>query len=493
METKNFFSVDLGATSGRTIIGTLGDGPLEMRELTRFPNPIIEVNGHCYWDIYALYNEIIQALKKVAQEKIAIDSIGIDTWGVDFAFIGKDGELLRQPYSYRDSHTVDAPEKFFQRVPRDRVYDLTGIQIMNFNSLFQLDTIRRAGSCVWPLVDKIVFIPDLLSYMLTGKIVTEYTIASTSQLLNPRTKQMEPELLEALGLHPDQFGPIVYPGTLIGYLNEEVQRQTGLGQVPVVAVAGHDTASAVAAVPAKNERFAYLSSGTWSLMGIELKTPIINEQSSDLNFTNEGGVDGTVRFLKNICGMWLLECCRREWAAEGYCWSHPELIEQALQTPPFASLINPDALCFANPASMPEAIRCYCQKTGQTVPETHGEITRCIFESLALRYKQVFGYLQSLVAHPIEKLHVIGGGSKNEVLNSFTANALGIEVVAGPAEATAIGNIMLQAKAADMAGSLHEMRALIGDSVPLRTFAPSDQERWNAAYELYLQVYRENL
>lgn len=493
METKNFFSVDLGATSGRTIIGTLGNGTLEMKEWTRFPNPIIEVNGHYYWDIYALYNEIIAALKKVAQKNIRIESIGIDTWGVDFGFVGKDGELLRQPYSYRDAHTVGAPEKFFQRISRERVYELTGIQVMNFNSLYQLDTIRRSWSSVWPVVDKILFMPDLLGYMLTGEVVTEYTIASTSQFLNPRTHQLEPELLEELGVVEEQFGKIVYPGTLLGTLNESVRRQTGLDKVPVISVAGHDTASAVASVPAENDHFAYLSSGTWSLMGVELQEPIITERSSELNFTNEGGVDGTVRFLKNICGMWLLECCRREWNASGHEYSYSELIEKAMQVPDFFCLINPDAPCFANPLSMVEAIREYCRKTGQNVPQTHGEITRCIFESLALRYKQVFGYLESLVSFPIERLHVIGGGSQNDVLNVFTANALGVEVVAGPAEATAIGNSMLQAKAAGMADSLKEMRQLIRNSVKLRTFLPTDRKKWKTGYEDYLRVYREDL
>ncbi len=493
MNTKNFFSVDLGATSGRTILGTLGSGALEMRELTRFPNPIIEANGHYYWDIYALYNEIIKALKKVAQEDISIESIGIDTWGVDFGFLGKDGELLRQPYSYRDTHTMGAPAEFFKRIPRERVYELTGIQIMNFNSLYQLDTIRRAGTSVYPIIDKVVFIPDLLSYMLTGNVVTEYTIASTSQMLNPRTKQLEPELLEAVGLTANQFGPVVYPGALIGTLTESVKRQTGLGDIPVVAVAGHDTGSAVAAIPAQNDRFAYLSSGTWSLMGVELQDPVINEESYGLNFTNEGGVDGTVRFLKNICGMWLLECCRREWSTAGNDYAYPELISEAMQAPAFASLINPDSPCFANPSSMIEAIRSYCHETGQTVPQSHGAITRCIFESLALRYRQVFARLQDIAPFPIEKLHVIGGGSQNEVLNQFTANALGIEVIAGPAEATAIGNVMLQAKAAGMADSLATMRRLILSSIELRSFLPADNEVWKKGYETYQCIYRDDL
>lgn len=493
MKNKKFLAVDLGATSGRTIIGTIGDDNLEQKELTRFPNPIIEVTGHYYWDIYALYNEIIKALKIVAQEKIEISSIGIDTWGVDFGFVGKDGELLRQPYSYRDTHTAGAPEAFFERMSKDKVYDLTGIQIMNFNSLYQLDTIRRSQSSVWDKIDKIVFIPDLLAYMLTGNIVTEYTIASTSQILNPRTKQFDPELLNALELRDDQFGPIVYPGTTIGCLSEEVRRQTGLGEIPVVAVAGHDTGAAVAAVPAENKQFAYLSSGTWSLMGIETEEPIINDKSYELNFTNEGGVDGTTRFLKNICGMWLLECCRREWSVAGNNWAYPELIDKAQKAVPFASLINPDAADFANPVSMVKAIQNYCQKTDQHVPQNEGELTRCIFDSLALRYKQVFGFLQNFASEKITRLHVIGGGSQNEVLNQFTSNSLGVDVVAGPAEATAIGNIFLQARGAQLVDSLEEMRKLIRKSVSLKTYAPIDKEIWDEAFKRYMEVYREKV
>lgn len=493
MKNKKFLAVDLGASSGRTIIGSLEDEKLNQRELTRFQNPIIEVSGHYYWDIYALYNEIVKALKIVAHEKIEIASIGIDTWGVDFGFVGKDGELLRQPYSYRDTHTVGAPEKFFQRMPKEKVYDLTGIQIMNFNSLYQLDTIHQAKTPIWNAIEKVVFIPDLLAYMLTGNIVTEYTIASTSQMLNPRTKQFDPDLMQAVGLRADQFGEIVFPGTTIGVLNEDVRRQTGLGEIPVVAVAGHDTGAAVAAVPAEGKQFAYLSSGTWSLMGIEVDEPIINDRSYTLNFTNEGGVDGTVRFLKNICGMWLLESCRREWSVAGHDWDYPTLIAKAQQAEPFACLINPDFAGFSNPVSMVEAIQAYCKQTGQKVPQTEGELTRCIFESLALRYKQVFGFLESFVPEPIKKLHVIGGGSQNKVLNQYTANALGVEVIAGPVEATAIGNIFLQARASKLVDSLSAMRALIRKSIGLQYFDPQDVDVWANAYNSYLKIYRENI
>lgn len=490
MTQTHFFAVDLGATSGRTILGTLSEGSLELRELTRFANPIIETGGHFYWDIYALYNEIIGGLKVVAREGVEIASIGIDTWGVDFVFVGKDGGLLRNPYCYRDPHTVGMMDDYFRHVGKERVYDLTGIQFMNFNSLFQLYTLHKAKDSALEAAEKILFMPDALSYMLTGEMVTEYTIASTSQMLNPRTKQMEQELLDVCGVQTSQFGRFVFPGTQIGVLSDEVQRQTGLGAIPVIAVAGHDTASAVAAVPAKDERFAYLSSGTWSLMGVEVKDAIINAESFDKNFTNEGGVEGTTRFLKNICGMWLLERCRKEWA-ENY--SYNELIDAALAVPSFRSLINPDAPCFANPTSMIDAIKGYCRDTGQLVPESFGEITRCIFESLALRYRQVFGYLQQMAAFPIEVLHVIGGGSRNNLLNQFTCNAVGVPVVAGPSECTAIGNIMLQAKAAGVVEDIAAMRRLIADSVETVIFVPEEDAVWDKGYEQYIKVYREDL
>ena len=490
MTQTHFFAVDLGATSGRTILGTLSEGSLELRELTRFANPIIETGGHFYWDIYALYNEIIGGLKVVAREGIEITSVGIDTWGVDFVFVGKDGGLLRNPYCYRDPHTVGMMDEYFRHVGKERVYDLTGIQFMNFNSLFQLYTLHKANDSALEVAEKILFMPDALSYMLTGEMVTEYTIASTSQILNPRTKQMEQELLDVCGVQTSQFGRFVFPGTQIGVLSDEVRRQTGLGAIPVIAVAGHDTASAVAAVPAKDERFAYLSSGTWSLMGVEVKDAIINAESFDKNFTNEGGVEGTTRFLKNICGMWLLERCRKEWTDN---YSYGELIDAALAVPAFRSLINPDAPSFANPTSMIEAIKGYCRDTGQPVPESFGEITRCIFESLALRYRQVFGYLQQMAAFPIEVLHVIGGGSRNNLLNQFTCNAVGVPVVAGPSECTAIGNIMLQAKAAGVVGDIAAMRRLIADSVDTVTFVPEDAAVWDKGYEQYVKVYREDL
>ena len=470
MAEHNFFAVDLGATSGRTILGSIVDGKLKQRELTRFPNNIIETGGHFYWDIFALYNEIIRGLKVVAAEGIAIDSIGIDTWGVDFVCIGKDGGILRNPYCYRDPHTEGAMEEYFKLVPKEKVYEKTGIQFMNFNSLFQLATLRKNNDSALEAAEKILFVPDALMYMLTGEAVCEYTILSTSQLLDPRTKKIDKEFIDAIGLKESQFGRYVNPGDKVGVLSEEVQRQTGLGAIPVVAVAGHDTGAAVAAVPAQNERFAYLSCGTWSLLGIETKDAIINDKSFSYNFTNEGGIEGTTRFLKNICGLWLLERCRKEWSDAPA--DVAQIVADCQEAPAHQSVINPDDPSFANPPSMVEAIKEYCERTGQHVPQDYKDMARCIFESLALRYRQVLDYLKEMAPFEIEKLHVIGGGTYNEFLMQLTANSIGIPVVTGPVEGTAIGNIMLQAKAAGLVGDIFEMRSIIANSIELKTYMP---------------------
>lgn len=486
MASTNFFAVDLGATSGRTILGSIVDGKLEQRELTRFPNNIIQTGGHFFWDIYALYNEIIRGLKVVAEAGIEITSIGIDTWGVDFLFIGKDGGVLRNPYCYRDPHTDNAMEEYFKLIPKEKVYEKTGIQFMQFNSLFQLSTLKKNDDSALAAAEKILFVPDALMYMLTGEAVCEYTILSTSQMLDPRTKKIDAELIDVIGLKESQFGRYVNPSDTVGTLTPEVQKMTGLGAVPVVAVAGHDTGAAVAAVPAENEKFAYLSCGTWSLLGIETKDAIISEKSFEYNFTNEGGIEGTTRFLKNICGMWLLERCRKEWTDAPADVN--QINKDAMEAPAFQSFIFPDDPSFSNPSSMVEAIKTYCEKTGQHVPQNYKEMARCIFESLAMRYRQVLGYLGDMAPFNIEKLHVIGGGSKNVYLMQMAANSIGMPVVTGPVEGTAIGNIMLQAKAAGLVSDMFEMRRIIADSIELATYLPQDTEAWNEAYMRYLEV-----
>lgn len=488
MTINHFVAIDLGATSGRVILASLCDGKISMEEIHRFPDPIIEMQGHFYWDFPAIYKSVIDGLSKVAARNIEVSAIGIDTWGVDFVCFGKDGGMLRLPYCYRDPHTVGAPEEFFKRMSRKTLYDKTGIQIMNFNSVFQLDTMRRNKCSALEAAEKILFIPDALAYLLTGEAVTEYTIASTAQMINPRTKQWDEDILLLLGLNADNFGRMIMPGEQIGVLTEEVQRLTGLGAVPVVAVASHDTGSAVAAVPMEDEKSAYLSSGTWSLMGIESQEPIISEESFAMNFTNEGGIEGTIRVLKNICGMWLLERCRAEWEEIGY----GELIAMAEKEEAFRSLINPDAPSFANPASMTAAIAEYCHATGQPAPENIGQYVRCIFESLALRYRQVIEMLRELSPVAIERLYVIGGGARNDLLNQYTANAIGIPVETGSSESTAIGNVMMQAKWAGVVATIADMRTMIRASLDDRKrYEPQLGETWQEAYEKYLSIYNE--
>ncbi|MGN1256216.1 MAG: rhamnulokinase family protein [Bacteroidaceae bacterium] len=489
-ETTNpcFMAVDLGATSGRTILGSVENGQLIQRELTRFPNRITQLGGHFYWDIYALYAEIIRALRQVAEQGIELKSIGIDTWGVDFVCIGKDGNILRNPFSYRDPHTEGTMEEFFQKVPKEEVYQRTGIQFMNFNTLFQLAAMRKHKDSALEAAGKVLFIPDALGYMLTGEAVCEYTILSTSQMLDPRTKRIDPVLMQAVGLTEDQFGRYVNPSDIVGTLTPEIQKMTGLGPVPVVAVAGHDTGAAVAAVPAKDERYAYLSCGTWSLLGIETKDAIINKESYDYNFTNEGGIEGTTRFLKNICGMWLLERCRQEWTDAPADVN--EINSQAMEATPFRSLVNPDDPRFANPESMVQAIQDFCRETNQPVPEDYRQIARCIFESLALRYRQVLDYLKQLAPFSIEKLHVIGGGTYNTYLMQMTADSIEMPVITGPVEGTAIGNIMLQAKAAGVVGDMFDMRRIIANSIETRTYQPQHSKEWDEAYERFLNIQK---
>lgn len=485
MKTYNYMAVDVGATSGRVMLASYDGAALALEEVGRFPNPMIPMSGHLFWDIPFIYNEILKALKIVADKGVEVSSIGIDTWGCDFAFFGSDGRLLGLPYCYRDPHTCGTQERFFERMPAEEVYGRTGIQFMDFNSIFQLDTLKRDGCQALEHADKILFVPDALIYMLTGKAVCEYTVASTSQMLDPRTGELDGDILKALGIQRERFGKMVCPGTVVGTLSGQVQEATGMGAVPVVAVAGHDTGSAVVAVPAVGKEYAYLSCGTWSLLGIESEKPIITEESYRENFTNEGGVEGTTRFLKNICGLWLFEQCRKEFKDAP---SSVQELAALCETSRFDGFIYPDAECFANPVSMVSAIREYCASTGQAVPEAPGDFCRCIFRSLAMRYRQVVEVLEGMCGFPIRTLHVIGGGSKNNYLMQYAANALNRPVVCGPVEGTAIGNVLMQMKSMGLAGSLDEMRRISASSIEPVTYHPADAAEWDAEYERYLKV-----
>lgn len=465
-----YLSIDLGATSGRTIIAKYDGERVEMSELTRFETTQIHRDGHVFWDFPHLYDEILLALQRVKKEGITLTSIGIDTWGCDVAFFDKNGELIGLPYCYRDPHTDGAMERYFAEcMTRQELYERTGIQFMPFNTLFQLDTIRRENKDAFDGADKVLFIPDALVYMLTGEAVMEQTIASTSQMLNPQTGDLDTKVLASIGMKRERFGRLVKPGDRVGVLSRKVQEMTGLGPVPVVAVGSHDTASAVASIPAEDGNYAYLSCGTWSLLGIESPTPIINKESLKYNFTNEGGLDGTIRFLKNITGLWLLEQCRKEWT-EGQAPSNVNELNALCLKSSLESLINPDDPRFAHPDSMTAAIRDYLTETNQPLPQQPADYVRIIFRSLAKRYAEVVEILRAITPVDIQRLHVIGGGSKNGYLMQFAADALQIPVIAGPQEGTALGNALVQIRAAGLVGSLTEMRAIVRKSIEIKEY-----------------------
>jgi rhamnulokinase len=480
MAIQRYVAFDLGAESGRSVLGTLAGGRLEVRELARFRNEMVRADGHLRWDVPRLLDELKAGLRACAPERP--DSIGIDTWGVDFGLLGRDGKLVELPVAYRDARTDGAMERFFERVPRERLYELTGIQMMQFNTVFQLDAMARGKSPALDAAAELLFMPDLLSWLLTGTKQTEFTIATTSQLYDPRRAAWAGELFGALGVPVGLMQPIVEPGTVIGAVNDEVRRETGLGEVPVVASASHDTASAVAAAPGEGDDWAYISSGTWSLLGVELREPMITPQSLASNFTNEGGVGGTFRFLRNMTGLWLLNRCREAWVRERV-WDYDELVEVAASAPPFAAIIDPDDHGFLNPPDMPEAIRAFCTRTGQAPPEGPAATTRCILESLALKYRFVLERLRQLRPKPVRRLHIIGGGARNRLLSQFAANATGLPVVTGPVEATAVGNMLVQAFALGHVASPAEIRAVVQRSFRLERYEPQQTPEWQRAYE----------
>ncbi|MBQ7268832.1 MAG: rhamnulokinase [Bacteroidales bacterium] len=462
-----FLAFDCGATSGRGILATLDGNGFSMKEVYRFPSEMKREGGRMYWDVHAMYAHLVRCLSELGARGIRPDSIGIDTWGVDFGVIAKDGSLAGLPRCYRDPYTAGIPEKVFETIPREKLYARTGIQIMDFNTIFQLYARKGEGGSLPEDAGCLLFMPDLLSYMLTGNRVCEYTDASTSGMMDQKTRQFDRELLDELGIRSDILLPVIQPGTVVGTLKPELADATGLGAVPVIAVAGHDTASAIAAVPATDEKFAYLSSGTWSLMGIEVPSPVINARSSELNFTNEGGIEGTTRFLKNITGMWLLEECRRVWKARGRDYTYAQLTQMALSEEGFSGRIRPDDPRFASPDNMVAEI---IGAAGSEMSDA--QVVSCIYHSLADRYAEVMGMLREFAPFEIRKLHIIGGGSANDLLNQWTADATGVPVAAGPSEATAIGNVMMQARAAGLVKDRWQMRKFVAESFDIKEFMP---------------------
>lgn len=485
MSKKHFLAFDLGASSGRAILGTLENGKLELTEVHRFKNQMTRIHGSYYWNIYSLFDELKTGLKKCITEfKIQPDSIGVDTWGVDYSLVSDSGQLIGLPFAYRDHRTDNAMSDFFKVLAKNETYLLSGIQFMQFNTLFQLFASKQEKHSRLGIAESLLFTPDTLNYLFTGVKKNEYTIASTSQMLKPGKAEWETKLFKAAGIAEDLVEEIIQPGTELGKILPEIQEDTGCKEIPCIAVASHDTASAIASVPADGGNWAYLSSGTWSLLGTESQVPLVSEKTLEMNFTNEGGVEGTTRFLKNIMGMWLIQECKRIWDEEEVLdWQ--EIVDLCLKAKPFKCLINPDNLVFLNPGNMPLAIQEYCKNSHQPVPETKGEIARCIYDSLALKYKFTVKQIESVTEKPIEKLHIIGGGANNKMMNQLTADAIGIPVFAGPTEATAIGNLMMQAKASGAVQSLEEIREIIKNSFEIVEYSPSPKLDWETAYRKF--------
>jgi rhamnulokinase len=486
MLASRHLAFDLGAESGRALLGSLDDGRLAVREIHRFPNGMLRLRGHCHWNLYRLFEQVKEGLRLAARAGDAPQSIGVDTWGVDFGLLDRDGDLLGLPYAYRDSRTAGAMDSFFRKVPRERVYELTGVQFLPFNSLFQLESMVRDRSPLIEAAADLLFMPDLFHYLLAGAKATEFTFATTSQLFNPRTGGWDDELLAALGLPRRWLQPLVAPGTPLGPLGAEIAAETGLAPIPLIAVATHDTASAVAAAPGEGDDWAYLSSGTWSLLGVESPAPLIGDETRRANFTNEGGVGGSFRVLKNVMGLWLVQECRRAWSRDAEI-DYDELTAAAAAAPPWRALVDPDNASFLNPPDMPAAIRDFCRRTDQPVPETPGAVVRCALESLALKYRCVLEELGRIYPRPIRRLHAIGGGARNRLLNQWTADATGLPVLAGPTEATAIGNLLVQAMALGRVGSLAELRDIVRRSFPLETYTPRPTPAWEAAWRRFQQ------
>ncbi|MFL5243622.1 MAG: rhamnulokinase family protein [Gemmataceae bacterium] len=484
--TKKLLAFDFGAESGRGILGHFDGKRLRLEVVHRFANTPVWTLESLHWDVLHLYHEILNTLRRCAADQGAIDGLGVDTWGVDFALLGRGGTLLGNPRHYRDPHTETILDEAFKRVPRAEIFRQTGIQFMRFNTLFQLLALQRDRSPLLDAAETLLFMPDLFHYFLTGIKVNELTDASTSQMFDPSARGWAYDLVKAFGLPTRILGSIVQPGTVLGLMRSSVASETGLNAVQVIAPASHDTGSAVAAVPASGKPWAYISSGTWSLMGIEVDAPIINEQSLQYNFTNEGGVAGTTRFLKNIMGLWLVQECRRAWERAGKAYNYDELARMAEAAPAFVSLVNPDDASFILPASMPAALAEFCMRSGQVVPVEPGPFVRCALESLALRYRWVLERLEKLSGRKIEVVHIVGGGCQNELLCQLTADACHRPVLAGPVEATAIGNVLVQAVGLGLVGSLAEAREIVRQSFEVRTYEPRNPESWHEPYSRFL-------
>lgn len=482
---------DFGASSGRAILGSFDGEKLYLDEKHRFPNEPVSVNGSIHWDILRLFHEMKQGIARCVKEGTRdIASIGVDTWGVDFGLLDKAGQLLGNPVHYRDNRTDGMIEKASSMVSKSEIFSSTGIQFQKFNTLYQLLSMHLANSPILENASTLLFTPDLFNYFLTGEKVTEYTIASTSQMVKPGENQWAEELLRKLGIPVNILTKIVAPGTVIGRLGKDVADELNAGDIPVVAVAGHDTGSAVLAVPAQEKDYAFLSSGTWSLLGVELARPLVNETTFKLNYTNEGGAYGTTRLLQNIMGLWIYQECKRTWDKEDRVYSFEELECGAMAAEPFAAFINPDDDIFYRPGNMPARVAEFCRKTGQNVPESKGAVVRCVMESLALKYRMAVEELEKIIGHKLNVIHVVGGGCKNIMLNQFSANATCKPVITGPIEATATGNLICQLIASGELADIKEGRDLVRRSFVMNEYVPQDTGRWNEAYDRFLKIVK---
>ncbi len=485
-ENANYIAVDLGAESGRVMLGRIADGRLTLEQVHRFGNGPVGQQDTLRWDFQKLLSEIktgIGMAAKVADGKVA--GIGVDTWGVDFGLLGADGKLLENPYHYRDSRTNGMMEKAFALTPKRRIYENTGIQFMQLNSLYQLLAMRLANSEVLAKTERLLFIADLISYFLCGKAFGEYTLASTSQMMDMKTGKWSKPIFEELGLPMKIMPKVIMPGAVVANLMSSVAKEIGCGRIPVIAVGSHDTASAVLGVPASGDKWAYLSSGTWSLMGVELPNAIVNDKTFQYEFTNEGGVEDTIRLLKNIMGLWLVQECKRQWQREGQDLSYGELAQMATKAKPFFAYINCDNSDFLAPGDMPARINKCLSNTGQKTTQDKGQMVRLVLESLALKYRRVLNAIEDVTGGTVDVLHIVGGGIQNELLCQFTADATGKKVITGPIEATASGNILMQAKATGQVQSIDEARAVIRHSFEMREYRPQNAALWDKQYSKF--------
>ena len=485
--SKRVLAFDFGASSGRAILGTLENGRITLKEIHRFSNDPVTVNGTFYWDVLRLFHEIKQGLLKAKREG-GFDSIGIDTWGVDFGLLDKNGILLENPVHYRDKRNSGMTDEAAKLISKQEMYGLTGIQFMDFNTAFQLLSIKKNRPELLERADSLLFMPDLFAYFLTGNKVSEYSIATTSQLIDINTREWSGTMLEKLDLPRRIFERIVPAGSVTGYLSDDICEELGLDKVPVTAVCGHDTQSAITAVPSEEKDFAFISSGTWSLFGTETDAPIVNERSYAFNVTNEGGYGYSTAFLKNICGLWLIQESRRQWMREGKEFSYAELEKAALGEKPFACFIDPDSPEFGIPGDLPTRIADYCRRTGQYVPVTVGETVRCIYESLAMKYRAVFEGIEECTGKKYGHINVVGGGTKDTLLCGMTAESCGVPVFAGPIEATVTGNVAIQFIGCGEIADVAEARKIIAGSESLKKYVPENTDAWNAAYKTYKSV-----